>query len=103
VEQMAPGSVIVDLAAETGGNCELTQPGKVIEHNGVTIIGTTNLPSLLPVHASQMYAKNIQNLLAILLNKSGALVLNMEDDIVAGTVITKDGEVLHEGTRARMA
>jgi NAD(P) transhydrogenase subunit alpha len=103
VEQMAPGSVIVDLAAETGGNCELTQPGKVIEHNGVTIIGTTNLPSTLPVHASQMYAKNIQNLLEVLLNKSGALVLDMNDDIVAGTVITKDGEVLHEGTRARMA
>jgi NAD(P) transhydrogenase subunit alpha len=102
VEQMAPGSVIVDLAAETGGNCELTQPGQVIEHNGVTIIGTTNLPSTIPIHASQMYAKNIQNLLALLLNKDGALVLNMDDDIVAGTVITKDGQVLHEGTRARM-
>jgi NAD(P) transhydrogenase subunit alpha len=102
VEQMAPGSVIVDLAAETGGNCELTQPGKVIEHNGVTIIGTTNLPSTLPIHASQMYAKNIQNLLGVLLTKDGALVLNMEDDIVAGTVITMDGQVLHEGTKARM-
>ena len=102
VEQMAAGSVIVDLAAETGGNCELTQPGQVIEHNGVTIIGTTNLPSTIPIHASQMYAKNIQNLLALLLNQDGALVLNMDDDIVAGTVITKDGQVLHEGTRARM-
>jgi NAD(P) transhydrogenase subunit alpha len=102
VEQMAPGSVIVDLAAETGGNCELTQPGKVITHNGVTIIGTTNLPSTLPIHASQMYAKNIQNLLGVLLNKDGALILNMDDDIVAGTVITKDGQVLHEGTKARM-
>lgn len=102
VEQMAPGSVIVDLAAETGGNCELTQPGKIIEHNGVTIIGTTNLPSTLPIHSSQMYAKNIQNLLGVLLNKDGALVLNMDDDIVAGTVITKDGEVLHAGTKARM-
>jgi NAD(P) transhydrogenase subunit alpha len=102
VEQMAPGSVIVDLAAETGGNCELTQPGQVIEHNGVTIIGTTNLPSTLPIHASQMYAKNIQNLLGVLLNKDGALILNMDDDIVAGTVITKDGAVLHAGTKARM-
>jgi len=99
---MAPGSVIVDLAAETGGNCELTQPGQVIEHNGVTIIGTTNLPSTLPIHASQMYAKNIQNLLGVLLNKDGALILNMDDDIVAGTVITKDGAVLHAGTKARM-
>jgi NAD(P) transhydrogenase subunit alpha len=102
VEQMAPGSVIVDLAAETGGNCELTQPGKVIDHNGVTIIGTLNLPSTLPIHASQMYAKNIQNLLALMLDKDGALILNMEDDIVAGTVITYNGQVLHEGTRARM-
>jgi NAD(P) transhydrogenase subunit alpha len=103
VEQMAPGSVIVDLAAETGGNCELTQPGKIIDHNGVTIIGTMNLPSALPIHASQMYAKNIQNLLGVLLTKQGELILNMDDDIVAGTVITKDGEVLHEGTKARMA
>jgi proton-translocating NAD(P)+ transhydrogenase subunit alpha len=99
---MAPGSVIVDLAAETGGNCELTQPGKVIDHNGVTIIGTLNLPSTLPIHASQMYAKNIQNLLALMVNKDGALILNMDDDIVAGTVITHNGQVLHEGTRARM-
>ena len=102
VEQMAAGSVIVDLAAETGGNCELTQPGKVIEHNGVTIIGTINLPSLLPIHASQMYAKNIQNLLGVLLDKEGALNLNMEDEIVAGTVITLDGEIVHEGTKARI-
>jgi NAD(P) transhydrogenase subunit alpha len=102
VEQMAPGSVIVDLAAETGGNCELTQPGQIIDHNGVTIIGTLNLPSTLPIHASQMYAKNIQNLLALMINKDGALVLNMDDDIVAGTVITHNGQVLHEGTRARM-
>jgi NAD(P) transhydrogenase subunit alpha len=102
VKQMAPGSVIVDLAAETGGNCELTQPGQIIQHNGVTIIGTVNVPSTLPIHASQMYAKNIQNLLGVLLNKDGALILNMDDDIVAGTVITKDGQVLHEGTRARM-
>jgi NAD(P) transhydrogenase subunit alpha len=99
---MAPGSIIVDIAAERGGNCELTQPGKVIDHNGVTIIGTLNLPSTLPIHASQMYAKNIQNLLALMLDKDGALILNMDDDIVAGTVITYNGQVLHEGTRARM-
>ena len=102
VNQMAPGSVIVDLAAETGGNCELTQPGKVIDHNGVTIIGTLNLPSTLPIHASQMYAKNIQNLLGLMIDKNGNLVLNMDDDIVAGTIITLDGDVLHEGTRARL-
>ena len=102
VEQMPNGAVIVDLAAETGGNCELTQPGKVINHNGVTIIGTLNLPSLLPVHSSGMYSKNIQNLLGILLDKGGAISLNMDDDIVAGTIITRGGEVIHEGTRARM-
>jgi len=102
VESMTTGSVIVDLAAETGGNCELTQPGKTIVHNGVTIIGTLNLPSQLPVHASQMYAKNIQNLLGVLLDKGGALALNMDDEIVAGTIITRGGEVIHQGTRARM-
>lgn len=102
VEQMAAGSVIVDLAAETGGNCELTEAGEVVEHKGVTIIGTLNLPSHLPIHASQMYAKNIQNLLGVLLDKEGALNLNMEDEIVAGTVITRDGEIVHEGTKARI-
>jgi NAD(P) transhydrogenase subunit alpha len=102
VEAMATGSVIVDLAAETGGNCELTQPGRVINHNGVTIIGTLNLPSTVPIHASQMYAKNIQNLLGVLLDKSGALALNMDDEIVAGTIITRGGEVVHAGTRTRM-
>jgi NAD(P) transhydrogenase subunit alpha len=99
---MATGSVIVDLAAETGGNCELTQPGKTIEHNGVTIIGTLNVPSTLPVHASQMYSKNIQNLLGVLLDKNGVLTLNMEDDILAGTIITTGGDVVHQGTRQRM-
>jgi len=102
VERMRPGSVIVDLAAETGGNVEVTRPGETIEHNGVTVVGQLNLPSTMPVHASQMYAKNIQNLLALMINKEGALVLNLDDDIVAGTVITHSGQVLHEGTRARM-
>jgi NAD(P) transhydrogenase subunit alpha len=102
VEAMATGSVIVDLAAETGGNCELTQPGKTINHKGVTIIGTLNVPSTLPVHASQMYSKNIQNLLGVLLDKGGILTLNMDDDILAGTIITTGGEVVHQGTRQRM-
>ncbi|MGH2530679.1 MAG: Re/Si-specific NAD(P)(+) transhydrogenase subunit alpha [Thermomicrobiales bacterium] len=102
VKQMPPGSVIVDLAAETGGNCALTVSGEVVDRNGVTIIGLTNLPSLLPVHASQMYAKNLQNLLALLIDKDGTLTLNMDDDIVAGTVITDNGDLIHEGTRARM-
>ncbi|MGH2557988.1 MAG: Re/Si-specific NAD(P)(+) transhydrogenase subunit alpha [Thermomicrobiales bacterium] len=102
VKQMPPGSVIVDLAAETGGNCALTVPGEVVERNGVTIIGLKNLPGLLPIHASQMYAKNLQNLLALLIDKDGTLTLNMDDDIVAGTVITDNGDLIHEGARARM-
>ena len=101
VEQMRPGSVIVDLAAETGGNCEATKPGEVVEHNGVTIIGTLNLPSTMPTHASQMYAKNVQNLLALMV-KDGNLAIDFGDDIVKGTCLTRDGEILHEPTRARL-
>jgi proton-translocating NAD(P)+ transhydrogenase subunit alpha len=103
VEQMQPGSVIVDLAAETGGNCELTVKGQTVVRHGVTIIGTLNLPSTLAVHASQMYSKNLQNLLALLIDKEGRLVIDMHDDIVAGTIITHDGELLHEGTKQRMS
>jgi NAD(P) transhydrogenase subunit alpha len=102
VEQMSPGSVIVDLAAETGGNCELTVPGEIVERHGVTIIGITNLPSTLPVHASQMYSKNIQNLLALMIDKNGAYTIDMNDDIVNQTIITHDGEILHQGTLARL-
>ena len=102
VERMRPGSVIVDLAAETGGNCELTQPGETVEHNGVTIIGQLNLPSTMPVHASQMYAKNIQNLLELLI-KDGNFDPDYEDEIVKGTVITRDGEIVHEMTKQRVA
>jgi H+-translocating NAD(P) transhydrogenase subunit alpha len=102
VEQMQTGSVIVDLAAETGGNCELTQAGKTVVEHGVSIIGATNLPSTMPVHGSQMYSKNVQNLLGLLIDKEGKLNLDMNDEIIAGTIITRDGEVLHEGTKQRM-
>jgi NAD(P) transhydrogenase subunit alpha len=101
VERMRPGSVIVDLAAETGGNVELTRPGKTIEHHGVTIIGQLNLPSTMPVHASQMYAKNVQNLLELLI-KNGKFEPDFEDEIVKGTVITRQGDVVHEMTRQRI-
>ena len=101
VAAMRPGSVIVDLAAETGGNCELTEPGAIVVREGVTLIGTLNLPSLMPVHASQMYAKNVQNLLDLLL-KQGTFAPDYGDDIVAGTCITRDGEIVHAGTRERM-
>jgi NAD(P) transhydrogenase subunit alpha len=102
VERMRPGSVIVDLAAETGGNVELTRPGESVEHNGVTIMGQLNLPSTMPVHASQMYAKNIQNLLDLLI-KDGAFDPDYEDEIVKGTVITRHGEIVHEMTKQRLA
>jgi NAD(P) transhydrogenase subunit alpha len=102
VKNMAAGSVIVDLAAETGGNCEVTVPGEIVERHGVTIIGTLNLPSTIPVHASQMYSKNVQNLLALLIDANGQFVLDLNDEIVRGTVITNEGELLHEGTKARM-
>jgi NAD(P) transhydrogenase subunit alpha len=99
VRSMKPGSVIVDLAAETGGNTELTQAGKVIDVDGVRIDGTTNLPSTMPYHASQMYSRNIQSLLGLMITKEGKLNLDMNDDVIKGTVITKDGEVVHEQTK----
>jgi H+-translocating NAD(P) transhydrogenase subunit alpha len=102
VERMRPGSVIVDLAAETGGNVELTRAGENVEHNGVLIMGQLNLPSTMPVHASQMYAKNIQNLLDLLI-KNGRFDPDYEDEIVKGTVITRGGAVVHEMTKQRVA
>jgi NAD(P) transhydrogenase subunit alpha len=101
VRQMQPGSVIVDIAAETGGNCEATVPGEIVVRHGVTLIGLTNLPSSMPYHASQMYAKNLQNLLALMV-KDGQLAIDFDDEIVKGTLITKGGEVVHEGTKARL-
>lgn len=94
VQQMHPGSVIVDLAAEQGGNCACTEAGKDVVRNGVTIIGPMNLPSSMPVHASQMYAKNISTLLQYLV-KDGELQLNFEDDIINSTCVTHAGEILN--------
>lgn len=88
VEKMRPGSVIVDLAAETGGNCELTKPGEVVEHSGVAVIGTTNLPSLMAFHASQLYSRNVAALLQHLAPE-GELVLDWEDEITAGACVTR--------------
>ena len=98
-QRMAPGSVIVDIAAERGGNCELTRPGEVVEENGVRIFGPLNLPSTIPYHASQMYAKNIATFLKFLVNKEGGLTLNREDEIVRETLVTHDGEVVHPRVR----
>lgn len=98
VERMRPGSVIVDLAAETGGNVEVTRAGETVVHNGVQVMGQLNLPSTMPVHASQMYAKNIQNLLDLLI-KGGKFAPDYDDDIVKGTVITREGDIVHEMTK----
>jgi NAD(P) transhydrogenase subunit alpha len=88
VRAMRPGSVIVDLAAETGGNCELTRPGEEIVEGGVTIVGVTNLPSTMPTHASQLLSRNMASLLGLLV-KDGALVLDWDDQIVAGACVTR--------------
>ena len=101
VERMAPGSVVMDIAAERGGNCELTRPGEVVEAGGVQIFGPVNLPSTIPYHASQMYAKNIATFLKYLI-KDGQLTLNRADEIVAETLVTHAGEVVHPRVREAM-
>ncbi|HEV3087093.1 MAG TPA: Re/Si-specific NAD(P)(+) transhydrogenase subunit alpha [Candidatus Elarobacter sp.] len=103
VAAMAPGSVIVDLAAETGGNVEGTQPGEVVtSENGVTIVGPLNLASSLAYDASRLYARNVQALLDYV-TKDGALALDPNDEIVAGSTLTRDGEVVHAATRAALS
>jgi NAD(P) transhydrogenase subunit alpha len=94
VKGMQPGSVIVDLAAERGGNCELTRADERVVAHGVTIVGPTNLPATVPFHASQMYAKNITALLLHLV-KEGVLTFDTEDEITAGTLLTQGGAVVH--------
>jgi len=93
VEDMSPGSVVVDLAAEQGGNCELTEPGKTIDHNGVKIAGPLNLASSLAYHASKLYSKNILSLLDLLI-KEGKPVFNFEDEVLLKTTITHNGQVI---------
>src|SRR5258706_2530494 len=94
VESMKAGSVIVDLAAEQGGNCELTVPGEVVEQHGVTLIGYTDLPSRLPTQASQLYGTNLRHFLTDLTpGKDGRIVVNMEDEVVRGTTVVKDGNI----------
>ncbi len=95
VEKMRPGSIIVDLASETGGNCELTESGRIVEKHGVTLIGTLNIPSTVPFHASQVYASNLVNILKTLLTKEGALKLDLADEIVSGVLLTHEGAIVH--------
>jgi NAD(P) transhydrogenase subunit alpha len=96
VRNMQPGSVIVDLAGDSGGNCELTQGGQTVEEDGVKIISPVNLPSDMATHASQLYAKNIENLLGLLISDEGELRLDFEDEVVAGACITHEGEIRNE-------
>jgi NAD(P) transhydrogenase subunit alpha len=102
VKGMRPGSVIVDLAAETGGNVELTKAGTDVEVGGVTIIGTRNVPSTMPLHASQLYARNVANLLLHLV-KDGAIVLDFDDEITKGCCVTHDGEIVNERAKQMVA
>ena len=107
VESMKPGSVIVDLAAESGGNCELTEAGETVEHEGVRIVGPVNLPSTMPIHASQLYSRNMYNLIGHITedraedkdDKDLHLNLDFEDEIISETCIAHEGEIRHEKTR----
>ena len=99
VRNMQPGSVIVDLAGDSGGNCELTQAGQTVTEDGVKIIAPPNLPSDMAAHASQLYAKNVENLLKLLVNDEGQLNLDFDDEIVAGACLTHEGEIRNERAR----
>ena len=101
VKDMRPGAVIVDLAAEMGGNCELTRADETVVRHGVTVLGPLNIPASVPFHASQMFAKNLQNFLAEFV-KDGSVVLDFENEVISGTCITHEGRVVHERTRQAM-
>jgi NAD(P) transhydrogenase subunit alpha len=99
VEGMKPGSVVVDLAGESGGNCELTEPGEVVVKSDVVIVSPINLPTTMPEHASQLYARNVQSLLELMLDDEGNVNLDFEDEIINGACVTRDGEIVHEGAK----
>ena len=103
VAMMKPGAVIVDLAAESGGNCELTQSGKTVREHGVMIIGPQNLPARVPFHSSQMYAKNLQSFLGLLIDKDGNLITEFADEILVASLLVHAGEVRHAPTRDLLA
>jgi len=103
VRSMRPGSVIVDLAVESGGNCELSVPGQIVERHGVTLVGLTNLPATVPQHASELYAKNVLNLVKLFVAKDGALATDFKDEVLAGCLLTHQGEVRHGPTAERLS
>ncbi len=98
VNAMRPGSVIMDLAAENGGNCALTRKDQIVEHKQVTIDGTSNIPATMPVHASDLYAKNVTAFVTYMI-KNGKLDLDLEDEIISGALFTHNGEITHEPTQ----
>ncbi len=100
---MKPGSVIVDLAASTGGNCEVTENGKTIQINGVSVIGDSTLPSSMPYDASKMFGKNVLNFIKLMIDKEGNLSLNWSDDLITGTCIAHNGEVKNERLKVLMS
>ncbi len=99
VKKMKPGSVVVDLAGEAGGNCELTVPGETVIRHDVKIVAPLNVPSTMAEHASQLYARNIEALLGLMV-KEGALALDFDDEVIAGACVTRGGEIVHEGAKA---
>jgi H+-translocating NAD(P) transhydrogenase subunit alpha len=100
---MKPGSVIVDLAGEAGGNCELSVPGETVVRHHVKILAPLNVPSTMAEHASQLYARNIKSLLGLMISEDGQLSLDFDDEVIAGACITRGGEIVHEGARAAAA
>jgi len=103
VARMLPGAVIVDLAAETGGNCELTEPGQIVTKHGVTIIGTINIPATVPYHASQVYANNLANLLKLIITKEGQPKIDTADEVIAGVLLCHGGQVIHPRAKELLA
>jgi NAD(P) transhydrogenase subunit alpha len=99
VKRMKPGSVVIDLAGEAGGNCELTEPGQTVIRHDVKIVAPLNVPSTMAEHASQLYARNIEALLGLMVEE-GALALDFDDEVIAGACVTRGGEIVHEGAKA---
>lgn len=102
VDGMKPGSIIIDLATSTGGNCEMSKDNETVIYNQVTIIGQSNYPSLMPRDASKMFGKNVENFLELLINSDGELQMDFEDDIIKGTCITREGSIINERVKSHM-
>jgi NAD(P) transhydrogenase subunit alpha len=100
VEGMKPGSVIIDMAGETGGNCELTEPGQTVVRHDVKIVSPLNLPASMPEHSSQLFARNVLSLLDLLVREDGALKLDFDDEIIAGACVVRDGEIVNAAAKS---